>query len=244
SPLVIVRMAVFGLLDELIRRPEIWYCLGCQACAHDCPMLVKPSRLIGYLRWEAVRQGVYDLELINRFRAIWNRYQTVRWVLAREWQNQGSLSPELVWENDQVTQVIGGTEALRLDLQPGGNGVDLRQAGDVTCCFTCGECRGVCPIYQDHGPFDPLAIFRLVNLGQYKDLLDSAALWLCLGCRRCTESCTQGVSGHLVIQKLREKAMKDGYLDQKFIDGWAEVEKKLYTYYVTKVMDTFNFKDN
>jgi len=50
QPRKLVWMANLGLLDELLRLPDIWYCLGCNRCSHVCPMSVKPAALIRFLR--------------------------------------------------------------------------------------------------------------------------------------------------------------------------------------------------
>lgn len=238
SPLALVRMAVFGLLGELIRRPEIWYCLGCQACAHDCPMAVKPSRLIAYLRREALRQEVYSPLALNQYATTWNQYQLVRWWLAEGWRQGRSTALDQAWQGEDWSEYRGLSTMIRLQAGPG-KGLETKPAGNVGWCFTCGECRGVCPIFQDHGPFDPLGIFRLVNLGLGPEVLGSTAIWLCLGCRRCTENCCQKVSGHQVIQDLRSKALLAGYVSRAFADGWPDIDKQLYPYFVTKVNEAF-----
>ena len=38
-PLKYVRMAGFGMVEELLQSPEIWYCLSCGRCNNICPMV-------------------------------------------------------------------------------------------------------------------------------------------------------------------------------------------------------------
>ena len=40
-----VRMAVYGMLDQLLALPGIWYCLSCRRCLQGCPNRVKPASL-------------------------------------------------------------------------------------------------------------------------------------------------------------------------------------------------------
>ena len=46
----IVRMAYFGLIDDLVDSELIWYCTQCFTCTERCPMRVAPADIIIALR--------------------------------------------------------------------------------------------------------------------------------------------------------------------------------------------------
>ena len=72
-------------------------------------------------------------------------------------------------------------------------------------CFTCSDC---CPIVSGNDVFDPQRIIRMTNLGLTDKLLSSPFIWLCLGCQRCADACSQNVSGHTIIRRLQMQAME------------------------------------
>ena len=53
----------------------------------------------------------------------------------------------------------------------------------------------------------PHEIMRLVQLDRPDRLLDSEALWLCLGCETCTTRCPNGCDPARVVDALRELAL-------------------------------------
>jgi heterodisulfide reductase subunit C len=63
-PQIIVRMANLGLWDELLNSPDIWYCLTCRRCLQVCPNSVRPSSLIGYIRHDALENGLNRIQSV------------------------------------------------------------------------------------------------------------------------------------------------------------------------------------
>lgn len=70
-------------------------------------------------------------------------------------------------------------------------------------CWTCGSCDFECPINIYTHALRPQKIVRMVNLGMTAELLNSPAIWLCLGCGRCSNCCSQGIDGANLIQDLQ-----------------------------------------
>ena len=58
NPRRIVRMAVIGLADEVLRSDFVWMCAGCYACRERCPQGVRVTDLMRALRNAAVRRGI------------------------------------------------------------------------------------------------------------------------------------------------------------------------------------------
>lgn len=58
----VVRMAAYGLEDELIHSKTIWLCAACETCATRCPNEIDIARLMDVLRELAIRKGVTSVE--------------------------------------------------------------------------------------------------------------------------------------------------------------------------------------
>ena len=219
APLRLVRMAIFGLVEELLNTPDIWYCQGCNACAHNCPMTVKPGALISYLRRESSIQHLLDPAKLARFDTLWTLFQRVRWHAADECRHHReralTASEWQDWANTPVPPDRSPVLLAHRPDPPANLSTDLNRT-DVAVCFTCGECRGQCPVFRESGVFDPLAIFRQVNLGLIEPVLESPSIWLCLGCQRCSNQCVQRVRGHEMFQVLQGLALENGFCGRKF----------------------------
>jgi heterodisulfide reductase subunit C len=66
DPQYIIRMANFGLTDELIRSPSIWLCLKCELCGTACSQKVRGYKVIRDLQALALKSGAVDPEFQER----------------------------------------------------------------------------------------------------------------------------------------------------------------------------------
>ena len=233
-----VRMAVYGMIAELLTRPDIWYCLSCRRCLQGCPNRVKPFELHRYLQNETIRMGLYSNDFLNAYRRLFAEFQRVRWRAAAHCFN-GSLDhlPDQTWyqwlkkplRNALYRPVaLGGDRKPQQMLEP--QSVFKGQA-----CFTCSECSGCCPIICDGDVFDPQRIIRMVNLGLSDELLQTPAIWLCLGCQRCTEACSQTVSGYDIIRRLQLKAIEMGFVDPGFPLRLLSADRVIYPKFLDEI---------
>lgn len=237
QPLKIVRMARYGLVDELFTLPELWYCLRCNNCVQGCPMTVKPSTLITHLRWEMRRRGLISDEILQELAQLDVGYQRARWHLAsRLLKGQLDAPTQEQWRKWKETPAAAHAELLTdfpqsRDRQgrPG-----LADAG-ASACFTCGECTAACPVTYEPELYDPRSLFRMTNLDQEEELLSNPSIWLCLTCERCTKACCQKVSGHLVMQNLQNIAIQRGLADAEFAQTWKQAQAKLYPFYLDDI---------
>jgi heterodisulfide reductase subunit C len=236
-PQKIVKMANLGLLDELVSLPEIWYCLTCRRCNQVCPNWVKPAPLIHFIRQEAIRKRVVSWETFSEYRRIFPRFQRVRWHAAEACLHgeMPGASPDL-WRRWAETPIPPLTNEIFL----GGGALSTRFADAVgashtLACFNCSECSSVCPIFFDRSVFDPQWIFRMINMGQEHQILASPSIWLCIGCERCTEACSQSVKGHSAIKRLQELALKEGIVDPAFPLRWKESHEMIYSLFLEEV---------
>ena len=85
---------------------------------------------------------------------------------------------------------------------------DLSQQ-NVRRCYYCLRCSAGCPAaeFMDH---TPAQLLRLVQLGQKESLLNSSAIWLCIGCETCGTRCPNEIHAGAVIDALRHIALAEG----------------------------------
>ena len=52
-----MRMAVLGLKEEILTSDILWLCSGCYTCQESCPMGVRITDILTYLKNMAVKSG-------------------------------------------------------------------------------------------------------------------------------------------------------------------------------------------
>ena len=247
NPMKIIRMANLGLMDELLSEPSIWYCQSCDRCNHVCPMIVKPADLIGFVREEMLRRGLVSLEAFSRFHELFRRFQRVRWHAANNCLNKNELSfSKTLWERMLRTPIkpTNGTILLNSVLPSESSIIKAIKETNSLSCFSCSGCSGSCPVFYERSVFDPQWIFRMVNIGLSEELLSSPNIWLCLGCERCTNNCSQLVRGHIIIQRLCVLSIERGFVPLYFKARLEEMDKKIYPYLLDEIDDLFGFRNS
>jgi heterodisulfide reductase subunit C2 len=58
----IIRLAILGRKEEILRCQTIWVCSSCETCSSRCPNGVRIAELMDYFKEEAVREGVASPE--------------------------------------------------------------------------------------------------------------------------------------------------------------------------------------
>ncbi|MDA8405132.1 MAG: 4Fe-4S dicluster domain-containing protein [Desulfobacteraceae bacterium] len=243
-PQKIVRLAYLGMRDELLRLPEIWYCLTCRRCSLICPNLVKPSDIIKYSRETALRQGIVTQEAVNRHQEFFAKFQRVRWHAAA-WCMKGSLASltDEEWDEWLNTPIRTPIEIIRNNgIRISKSLLEVMKKFNNNNCFTCSECSGACPVFCERDLFDPQAIIRMVNLGLAAELIVSPSIWLCLGCERCSGTCSQLVQGHQIIKSLQNLAISQGVVDAFFVSRLEKAEKVIYPRFFAEIDSIFGLK--
>ncbi|UCG11020.1 MAG: 4Fe-4S dicluster domain-containing protein [Deltaproteobacteria bacterium] len=230
SPRKIVRLASFGLLDELLRMPEIWYCLTCQRCVEVCPNGVQPAEVIRFIREESLRRQIVKWDMLLDYEKLFGRFQRVRLHATIR-----SMNGKLDTVSDE--QWYGWLDA---PVEPPGTEITPRTSSErkvyfrqvtgtnITLCLTCSECTNCCPVFYERSVFDPQATIRMVNLGLTEELLLSPSIWLCIGCGRCSNACTQTVKGREIIARLRRMAIDGGWVNSRLPYRLKDAEKLIY----------------
>ncbi|MDQ1334596.1 MAG: hypothetical protein QG552_1546 [Thermodesulfobacteriota bacterium] len=237
-PRKIVRMATMGLIEELANLPEVWYCIACNRCGQTCPTLVTPSRMIARVRQEAVLRGIMSRTMHTAYIKFFSAFQRVRWQVVSWCFNEPlthlSDSQWYEWLNTPIESeksVISGDGILKRQSALG----DILSGAETLSCFTCSECTSACPLKGERGVFDPLWITRMANLGLTDELLRSPSIWLCVQCQQCTESCSQAVKVHSLIEGLRALAIKQGIFDPGFQTRLKKADRIVYPRFVEEV---------
>lgn len=244
NPMRIVRLANFGLMDELISDPSIWYCQSCNRCIQVCPMTVKPAHVITFIRETMLQRNLVSQETYQQFNDLLKRFHRVRryGILACLNKENLTLSKE---KFDELlnTPITPEEESVLIDFSSELSPSLLKALNDADTlsCFTCAACSSSCPVFLERALFEPQSVFRMANLGLTDKLLSSAMIWLCIGCQRCTDNCGQLVKGHSTIESFRALAVKEGFVPVSFESQLKEMEKVIYPFLLDKIDELLEF---
>ncbi len=75
-------------------------------------------------------------------------------------------------------------------------------------CYQCFTCSLGCPVSPEMD-YHPDQIIRMVQLGLKELVLNSSAIWLCLGCETCVTRCPNEIDILRVMDTLREMALDE-----------------------------------
>jgi heterodisulfide reductase subunit C len=88
----------------------------------------------------------------------------------------------------------------------------IRRAGvDINKCWHCQTCANGCP-FVGAMDYAPNRVIRLVQLGLRKEALESAGIWICVGCNMCAIQCPNSIDIAAVNDALRQMAIEEGAL--------------------------------
>jgi heterodisulfide reductase subunit C len=237
-PQKIVRMANLGLLDELLTLPEIWYCLTCRRCMNICPNAVSPCTLIEFVRQDALFKGIVSMDVLRRYNDLFTKFQRVRWHAVNHCFNEElEMLTDQMW-HDWLEKPVHYSTSRITPQAPNRlmSGVkDMIGSNRTLACFTCGECSSVCPVDCEPSVFDPRVLFRMINLGLIDELAQSPSIWLCIGCGRCTECCSQLVDGAQMIDQLKELAVQQGWVDRDFHLRVEHANRIIFTRFLDEI---------
>ncbi|TYT74898.1 4Fe-4S dicluster domain-containing protein [Desulfobotulus mexicanus] len=87
--------------------------------------------------------------------------------------------------------------------------VEERSGQRFGACFHCMACSGGCPV-SDIMDYLPNQIVRMMQLGLRKEVLESRAIWVCVGCYSCVSQCPNRIHIPYMMDALRELALEEG----------------------------------
>ncbi len=80
---------------------------------------------------------------------------------------------------------------------------------DVRACYQCGKCTAGCPL-SSAMDLMPNQILRLLQLGEYDQVLGCRTIWQCASCLTCASRCPKAVDPARVMDALRTILMRRG----------------------------------
>jgi heterodisulfide reductase subunit C len=80
---------------------------------------------------------------------------------------------------------------------------------NTNLCYQCGKCSAGCPMakWMD---LKPAQLMHSIRLDREDSVLNSTAIWLCVGCETCTSRCPQKVEPAAVMTAARVLATQKG----------------------------------
>ncbi len=87
----------------------------------------------------------------------------------------------------------------------------------LSTCYQCGKCTAGCPasfLYDNQVS----QVMRAAQAGFREETLKSKSLWLCLSCSTCTARCPNNIDVAKVMDVLRHKARREGYVNHRPVE--------------------------
>jgi heterodisulfide reductase subunit D len=78
----------------------------------------------------------------------------------------------------------------------------------IAPCYQCGTCSATCPTAHAMD-YSPRTLWRLVELGQFDELLKSNTFWMCTACYSCTVRCPREIPISETMRQLRERYISE-----------------------------------
>ncbi len=241
-PRNLVRLAVLGFDDDLIREKSIWFCIQCDRCVRACPMTVKPAKVIQMARRKALEERVVNYDFIKAVKKFRNQLQNARFLVARGiFLDGGENDPEKAWElaaDLAIYETLVDKKAFvpanrRHFVKIASSYLDSETS--LTSCWTCGACANACPVAVFSRTFSPMMVLRQANLGDRDGLFRDARLWLCVECERCIDACPQAVKGLWVIKALQDWVLNEKPEWRQKYDDWRKADLVLHGIFVESI---------
>jgi heterodisulfide reductase subunit C len=121
----------------------------------------------------------------------------------------------------------------------------------IRLCYFCQKCTAGCPVAYAMD-YKPVQVLRLIQLEQQDVVLNSSAIWLCVGCEICGTRCPFRIRLAPVFDTLRYMSLEKGYqpepavyaLHRSFLDSirlWGRVhELSMLLEYRLRIRDLFS----
>lgn len=110
SPRKIIRQILFGMREEVLTSPTIWFCLVCYRCYARCPQKVNFTDVMRALRYLAIKGKHAPIDILTRTDEIDRFSQIVRHDLVRyDFEEKKEFLEELKsWIEERLRGGQGG----------------------------------------------------------------------------------------------------------------------------------------
>lgn len=75
---IIIRQVLFGMREEVLKTPIIWFCLMCYRCSARCPQQVNFADIMKALRYLAIKSGFASADMLASSNEVDNYAQILR----------------------------------------------------------------------------------------------------------------------------------------------------------------------
>ena len=115
-------------------------------------------------------------------------------------------------------------------------------------CFQCSKCSTGCPSV-DKMDLKPAQVMHSIRLGREEAVLNSEAIWLCVGCETCSARCPQQVEPAAIMATARLLAMQKGIQPRVdiHIQATNRIENsrlKRFIFFIANLSKTSLFKND
>lgn len=87
--------------------------------------------------------------------------------------------------------------------------IEALSGHNANLCYQCSKCSAGCPM-ADKMDLKPAQVMHSIRLGLEDAVLNSSAIWLCVGCETCTARCPQNVEPAAAMTAARLLAFRKG----------------------------------
>jgi len=88
---------------------------------------------------------------------------------------------------------------------------------NVNRCYQCGKCSAGCAVAEEMD-FPPSRVMRMLQTHDeenYKEILSSQSIWLCVSCQNCLTRCPMEIDIPQLMDYLRGKALLEKTVNKK-----------------------------
>ncbi len=110
-------------------------------------------------------------------------------------------------------------ETLQLDKRDNSfiKELEKESGAKLSTCYQCGKCTAGCPASFMYDK-QVSQVMRYAQMGLKEEALTSKSLWYCLSCATCTARCPNNIDVANVMDVLRHKARKEGYVNVRKVE--------------------------
>jgi len=95
--------------------------------------------------------------------------------------------------------------------------IKLHTKINVNRCYQCGKCSAGCAVSEemDYPPSRVMRMLQTNDTENYRKILSSETIWLCVSCQNCLTRCPMEINIPLLMDYLRGTAIKEKTVNRK-----------------------------
>ena len=95
--------------------------------------------------------------------------------------------------------------------------IKLNTDVNVNRCYQCGKCSAGCAVAEEMD-YPPSRVMRMLQTNEednYREILSSEAIWLCVSCQNCLTRCPMEIDIPQLMDFLRGRAIQEKTINKK-----------------------------